>query len=160
MEHKTHIAAEDGRQELMITREFDLPVDLLFKAYEDPELVAQWMSNKMTRLKVLELENKRHGGWRYESADAAGNVVFRAHGVIHEFIPQQKIIRTFEMEHSPFGVQLELYAFEPLSDIRSRLTMHVIYESVEKRDGVLQLPFAKGLQLAHDRIRELMLSLK
>lgn len=50
MAHKTKVEAENGRQELTITRTFDLPVDLLFKAHEDPEIVAQWMSTKVVRL--------------------------------------------------------------------------------------------------------------
>src|SRR6185436_13306851 len=54
MERKTKIHAEDGKQELVITREFDLPLELLFKAYEEPELIEQWMGTK-----VLKLENKK-----------------------------------------------------------------------------------------------------
>jgi hypothetical protein len=53
MERKTNIHAEDGKQEIMITREFDLPLELLFKAYEEPEIIEQWMGTK-----VLKLENK------------------------------------------------------------------------------------------------------
>src|SRR5580698_9644486 len=107
MERKTKVDAGEGKQDLVITREFDLPLELLFKAYEDPEIVAQWMGTK-----VLKLENKKYGGYRFETSDAKGNVVFRANGVIHEFTPNQRIIRTFEMENAPFGVQLELLTFE------------------------------------------------
>src|ERR1700739_4621199 len=106
MEQKTKINAESGRQDLVIAREFDLPVELLFKAYEDPEIVEQWMGTK-----VLKLESKKHGSYRFETSDAKGNVVFQANGVIHEFIPDQKITRTFEMPNAPFGVQLEIYKF-------------------------------------------------
>src|SRR5690349_23848744 len=102
MEQKTKINAEDGKQELVITREFDLPLELLFKAYVEAEIVEQWMGTK-----VLKLESKKHGGYRFETADAKGNVVFRANGAIHEFSPNQKITRTFEMEGAAFGVQLE-----------------------------------------------------
>src|SRR6476659_11227570 len=115
MEHKTKINAEDGKQELVITREFDLPLELLFKAHVEPEIVEQWMGTK-----VLKLENKKHGGWQFETTDAQGNVVFQANGVIHEFVPDQKITRTFEMANTPFGVQLEVYEFEKLSDDTSR----------------------------------------
>ena len=59
MEQKTKINAEDGKQELVITREFDLPVELLFKAYVEPDIVEQWMRTSGT--KVLKLENKKHG---------------------------------------------------------------------------------------------------
>ena len=72
MEQKTKINAEDGKQELVITREFDLPLELLFKAYVEPEIVEQWMGTK-----VLKLENKKHGSWQFETTDAKGNKVFR-----------------------------------------------------------------------------------
>ncbi|MFZ1786656.1 MAG: hypothetical protein WAT92_00030 [Saprospiraceae bacterium] len=75
MELKTKITAEDHKQELLITRTFDLPVDLLFKAYTEAELVEQWMGNK-----VLVLENKAHGSYLFETKDAQGNVLFRANG--------------------------------------------------------------------------------
>ena len=55
MERKTKVNAGEGKQELFITREFDLPVELLFKAHVDPELVEQWMVSK-----VLKLESKKH----------------------------------------------------------------------------------------------------
>src|SRR6218665_3030005 len=107
MERKTRIHAEDGQQSITITREFDLPLDLLFRAYAAPEIVAQWMGTQ-----VLKLENKQHGGWQFQTTDDKGNVVFSAHGTIHEFTPGQRIIRTFEMNNAPFPVQLEFLDFE------------------------------------------------
>jgi uncharacterized protein YndB with AHSA1/START domain len=151
MELKTKVNAQDGKQELTITREFELPVELLFKAYAEPQIVAQWMGTK-----VLKLESKKHGSYQFETSDAKGNIVFKANGVIHEFIRDQKITRTFEMENAPFGVQLELLAFEPLTKDTSKLTMHVIYESIEKRDQLLKLPFAQGLNMAHNRIEDIL----
>src|SRR5687768_41624 len=136
MELKTKINAEDGKQDLVITREFDLPLELLFKAYEEPELVEQWMGTK-----VLKLENKKHGAYQFETTDPKGNK-HGFNGVIHEFIRDQKITRTFEMENAPFGVQLEFLEFEKLTDDTSKLNMHVIYRSVALRDQVLKLPFA------------------
>jgi len=160
MEHKTKINAEDGRQELVITREFDLPLELLFKAYEEAELVEEWMSNDYTKTKLLRLESKKHGSWQLETTDPTGKVVFRANGVIHEFVPNKKITRTFEMENTPFGVQLEVYQFERLTDDTSKLSMHVIYESVAQRDQILQMPFAKGINMAHDRLETVLKQLK
>jgi uncharacterized protein YndB with AHSA1/START domain len=149
MEQKTKITAEDGKQELLITREFDLPLELLFKAYTEPEITAQWMGTK-----VLKLENKNHGGYQFETSDANGNVVFKANGVIHEFVPNQKITRTFEMENTSFPVQLEFLEFEKLTDDTSRLSIHIVYRSVAHRDQLLQLPFAYGLNMAHNRLQE------
>ena len=155
MELKTKINADAGKQDLLITREFDLPVELLFKAHAEPEIVEQWMGTK-----VLKLETKQHGSWLFETKNPQGMVVFRAHGVIHEFSPNQRIIRTFEMENAPFGVQLEFLEFEKLSDERSRLNMQVVYKSGAQRDQLLKLPFAQGLNMAHNRLQELVGKLK
>ncbi len=155
MGHKTQINAEDGKQDLVITREFDLPLELLFKAYVEPEIVEQWMGTT-----VLKLENKKHGSYQFETSDAQGHVVFRANGVIHDFSPNQNITRTFEMENTPFGVQLEFLDFEKLTDHTSKLNMHTIYESVALRDQVLQLPFAQGINMAHNRLEDIVSQLK
>ena len=155
MERKTKVNAEDGKQELVITREFDLSLELLFKAYAEAELIEQWMGTK-----VLKLESKKHGSYQFETSDANGNVVFKANGVIHEFIPNRKIIRTFEMENAPFGVQLEVNEFERLTDSTSKINIHTIYESVALRDQVLKLPFAYGINMAHNRLQEIVNKLK
>ena len=160
MERKTKVHAEDGRQDLVITREFDLPLELLFKAHAEADIVEQWMSHEYGTTKVLKLESRKHGSWQYENTDAQGKVAFRANGVIHEFVPNEKITRTFEMERSPFGVQLELYTFEKLSNETSKLTMHIIYESVAQRDQLLKLPFSQGLNMAHNRLQDIVSKLK
>jgi uncharacterized protein YndB with AHSA1/START domain len=154
MERKTKINAEDGKQELVITREFDLPLELLFKAYEEPEIVEQWMGTK-----VLKLESKKHGSYEFETTDPKGNK-HRFNGAIHEFIRNKQIIRTFEMENTPFGVQLEITAFEKITDDTSKLNIHIIYESVALRDEVLKLPFAQGINWAHNRLQEVLNKLK
>jgi uncharacterized protein YndB with AHSA1/START domain len=154
MERKTKINAEDGKQELMITREFDLPLELLFKAYADPDIVEQWMGTK-----VLKLENKKHGSYQFETTDPQGNK-YGFNGVIHEFSPNQKITRTFEMENAPFGVQLEFLEFEKLTDDTSKLNMHIVYRSVAYRDQMLQIPFAQGINMAHNRLQNIVSQLK
>jgi len=154
MEMKTQIHAEDGQQELRITREFDLPVDLLFRAYVEPELVEQWMGTK-----VLKLDAQKHGSYRFETTDPKGNKYGFA-GAIHELVPEQKIVRTFEMEGTPMGVQLEFYYFEPLTEDTSKLTMHVIYESIAQRDQVMQLPFKQGINMAHKRLEDILTKMK
>jgi len=155
MERKTKLNAEDNKHDILITREFDLPLELLFKAYEEPEIVAQWMGTK-----VLKLENKKHGGWQFETSDPSGNVVFRANGVIHDFVPNEKITRTFEMENSPFPAQLEFLEFEKITEDSSKLTMHIVYKSVELRNEMLKLPFAQGINMAHNRLEEIVKNLK
>lgn len=150
MELKTKIQAEDNKQEILITREFDLPLDLLFKAYTEAELVEQWMGTK-----VLKLENQQHGGYQFETSNPQGDIVFRANGTIHEFVQNQKITRTFQMENTPFPVQLEFLEFEKLTESTSKIVIKTIYKSVDYRDQILKLPFAQGLNMAHNRLQEI-----
>lgn len=154
MELKTKVNAEDGRHDLTITREFELPVELLFKAYTDPEILEQWMGTK-----VLKLENGKHGGFQFETTDPKGNK-YRFNGAIHEFIVDKKITRTFEFENMPFDVQLEFLEFEKLTNDTSILNIHTIYRSVEHRDRVLQMPFKQGLNMAHNHLQQIADKLK
>jgi len=154
MERKTKIHAEDGKQDLKITREFDLPLELLFKAYEEPNLVEQWMGTK-----VLKLENKKHGSYQFETTDPMGNK-HGFNGAIHEFVPNQKITRTFEMENTRYPIQLEFLEFEKLTNDTSKLTIHIVYRSVADRDQMLKLPFAQGINWAHNRLQDIVNNLK
>jgi len=154
MEQKTNVTAEAGKQDLIITREFDLPVELLFTAYVEADIVEQWMGTK-----VLKLESKKHGSYQFETTDPKGNK-HGFSGAIHDIVPNAKIVRTFEMMNTPFGVQLEIYQFEKRTEDTSKLTMHVIYESNAQRDQVLKLPFQQGINMAHNRIQDILVKSK
>ncbi len=154
MERKTKVQAEDSKQDLVVTREFDLPVDLLFKAYVEPDIVEQWMGTK-----VLKLENKKHGGYEFETTDPTGNK-HRFNGVIHEIVMNRSITRTFEMEQTSFAAWLEFLTFESLTEDTSKLTMHMVYKSIEQRNQLLQMPFAQGINWAHNRLQEVLNALK
>ena len=154
MEHRTKINAEDNKQEIVITREFYLPLALLFTAYITPEIIEQWMGTK-----VIKLENKKYGGYQFETTDPKGNKHY-FNGTIHEFAPNEKITRTFEMENTPFPVQLEFLSFEKLTDDTSKLTMHIVYKSVADRDNMMKLPFAQGIHMAHNRLQDVANKLK
>ena len=154
MEQKTKVIAEEGKQYLLITREFELPLELLFRAYLEPEIVEQWMGTK-----VLKLENKKHGGYLFETTDPKGNK-YRFNGTIHDIVSNLKITRTFEFENMPFGVQLEFLEFEKLTDNTSKLKIHSVYQSVAHRDENLKLPFTYGINMAHNRLQDILNNLK
>jgi len=151
MERKTQVTAESGKQDLVITREFDLPLELLFQAYVDPEILEEWMGSK-----AVKLENKKHGSYRLEKRDDKGNIVFQANGTIHDFIPNQKIIRTFEMDGTGFGVSLEFLEFEKLTDETSKLNMHVVYRSLAERDQYIKIGMDKGVNMAHNQLQKVV----
>ena len=120
----------------------------------EPEIVEQWMGTK-----VLKLDNRKHGSYQFETTDPKGNT-HRFNGTIHEFEREAKITRTFEMENSGFPVQLEFLEFEPISEGKSRLLMQMVFKSVGDRDRMLQLPFAQGISMAHDRLQETVQKLR
>lgn len=151
MNLKTKVTAGKGTQDLLITREFDLPVELVFKAYEIPDLFEQWMGTN-----VIKMESHPHGSYAFETIHD-GQVVFHANGTIHEFVPNEKITRTFEMPGFP--VQLEYLEFHKRSETTSTLTIHIIFKSMANRDHLLALPFAYGLSMAHDRLEETLKNL-
>lgn len=151
MEQKTKITAEDGKQEIVITRTFDLPVNLVFRAYTEAELIEQWMGNR-----VLKLENKPHGSYQFETKDPQGNVLFRANGSIHKLVKNQSIIRTFEMENTEFPVQLEFLDFESINEATSKLEIKIVFKSLADRDNLLKMPFAFGINMAHNRLQKIL----
>ena len=155
MERKTNVNAEDGKPDIIITRDFDLPVHLLFKAYTEPDLVAQWMGTK-----VVKLENKAQGVYAFETSDGQGNILFKAHGIIHEVVTNQKIVRTFEMANAGFDVQLEFLEFEALTPETSKLRMQTIFRSEAHRAKQLKMPFAYGINMAHNRLQEIIKKLQ
>lgn len=107
------------------------------------------------RTKVTKFENKPHGSYRFETSNPEGNVVFSANGTIHEIVQNEKITRTFQMENTPFPVQFEFLEFEKLTDETSKITIQTIYKSVDFRDQMLKLPFAQGINMAHNRLQEI-----
>lgn len=156
MQLKTNVQAEDGGNHIAITRVFDLPVELLFLAHEDPEIFAQWMSNPYAKARVIKYEARKHGGFQLESVNSDGQIVFSSNGVFHDFVRNEKITRTFEMENTPFPPQLEFLTFEKLDSNTSKLTAFIVFKSIEHRNELLKMPFAQGISMAHDRLQDVM----
>ncbi len=152
MENKTKIFAEEGKQDIIITREFDAPVELLFEGFIKPELIGQWMGTN-----VLKFEPTKFGSYEFQT-EHNGHIVFRGVGAFHDIILNKKIIRTFEMENSEIDVQLEFLEFEKLSDSRSKLTKQIIYKSNEHRAIQLKMPFEFGLNMAHNQLEKILLN--
>ena len=150
MELKTKVDAPKNRQEIFITRKFEIPVDLLYKAHTESEFLTQWMGTN-----VRKLEAKNHGSYQFETSDAEGNIVFKANGTFHECIPNERLIRTFIMENTGFDVQLEFFEFEALTSESSQLRIQIVFKSIEQRNQLLKKPFAQGLNMAHGRLENI-----
>lgn len=155
--NKTTITAEPGKQELFITREFDAPRELVFKAFTDPELYVQWLGPRGFTTKLETFEPRSGGSWRFIQKDESGNE-YAFHGVNHEVLPPERIIDTFEFEGLPEKghVLLETARFEELSGNRTKLVSQSVFQSVADRDGMLQSGMEEGVNDSYDRLDELL----
>jgi uncharacterized protein YndB with AHSA1/START domain len=159
--NKTRIKAEPGKQELFITREFDAPRELVFKAHTDPKLYTQWIGPRRFTTTLMKFEPRSGSMWRYVSKDKDGNE-YAFHGVNHEVLAPERLIDTFEFEGLPEKghVSLETAKFEELSGGRTKLTIQVVFQSIADRDGMLQDGMEEGLNESHDRLDELLEKMK
>jgi uncharacterized protein YndB with AHSA1/START domain len=145
---KTIINALPDKQDLTIIREFEIPVHLLYRAFSEADLVSKWMNTT-----VLKMDHRRHGSYEFATTDPMGNV-YNFSGCIHFVVTNEQIIRTFEMTGSEIGTTLEVLQFESTGDMKSKLTMHVIYQSEKHREAQLKMPFAYGINMAHNRLED------
>jgi uncharacterized protein YndB with AHSA1/START domain len=153
----TTISAEPGKQEIHITREFDAPRELVFKACMDPELIPQWWGPRNLSTVVDKMDVRPGGQWRFLNRDAQGNE-YAFHGVYHEVLAPERVIDTFEFEGLPETghVTLETMKLEELPGGRTRLTTQSIFQSVADRDATLQSGMEEGLKETYDRLAELL----
>jgi uncharacterized protein YndB with AHSA1/START domain len=157
---KTIISAKPGKQEIVITREFDAPRELVFKAFTDPKLYVQWLlgPKKLGLKMTLDKFEPRTGGvWRYIHKDQDGNE-FAFHGSYHEVLAPERLIDTFEFEGLPEKghVSLETAKFEELPGERTKLTIQSVFQSVADRDGMIQSNMEEGINDSFDRLAELL----
>ncbi|MEW6401204.1 MAG: SRPBCC family protein [Chloroflexota bacterium] len=159
--NKTTIAAEPGKQELFITREFDAPRDLVFRAYTDPKIYAQWLGPRSLTTTFEVFEPVSGGRWRFIQKDPDGNE-FAFHGVTHEVTPLERIIGTFEFEGMPESghVLLETTKFESLPGNRTRVTSQSVFQSVEDRDGMVSAGMETGVVEGYERLDEILMTMK
>ena len=157
MKNQTKITAEKGVQELFMTREFDAPRELVFKAFSDPELLVQWLGPRDMTMTIDYIDNRTGGSYRFLHCNASGNE-FGFNGVIHDVTEPERMIRTFEFEGLPERghVSLETATFEALSGSRTKLTIHCVFKSVADRDGMVMSGMERGVVDSHERLDELL----
>lgn len=156
---KTTITAEQGKQEIVITRTFDAPRDLVFRTYTDPATISDWWGPRSLSTTVDRMEVKKGGVWRYVQRETNGNV-HGHNGVYHEVAAPERIVNTYEYEGFPGSVGLVTTFFEELPGGRTKLTEVTLYPSVEVREGVLQSGMTEGAIELFERLEELLAKLQ
>jgi uncharacterized protein YndB with AHSA1/START domain len=154
---KTQIIAEPGVPQIVISREFDAPRELLFRAHIDPELLVQWLGPRRLTMTIDRLDARDGGTWRYTHRDAHGNE-YAFHGVYHGTPSPDGIVQTFEFEGMPGHVSLETITFEEHGG-KTLLHQNAIFQSVEDRDGMMQSDMETGVNDSMERLDELFAKL-
>lgn len=154
--NKVTVKAEPGKQELFITREFDAPRALVYKAHIDPKLYVQWLGPHGYEMILETFEPVSGGKYRYIHKDKDGNE-YGFHGTFHE-VSEELMIQTFEFEGMPERghVALDTMHLEELSGGRTRITIHSVYQSVEDRDGMVQSGMETGIREGYERLDEIL----
>ena len=155
---RTRIIAEPGKQEVVITRVFDAPRDLVFLTLLDRSLVAHWWGPGRFTTIVDKMDARPGGSWRFINRDAAG-IDFAFHGVYHDILAPERIVDTFEFEGMPGHVSLETCTLEDVNG-RTRLTVRSVYQSVQDRDSALSSGMEEGVIETYDRLAGLLGKLK
>jgi uncharacterized protein YndB with AHSA1/START domain len=155
MSNPVTITAPEGVPFIEIVREFDAPVDALFNAYADPELVKQWQGPNGYDTVIDTYRLETGGRWRYVQTNPAGDE-FAFNGVFHKVVPGSLIIQTFEWEGLPDEVSIETLRFEALEGGRARVTGWSVFPSVEGRDGMIEHGMEHGVVEGYERLDALL----
>ena len=150
----TRITAEPAVPQLVVTAEFAASRDLLFRAYTDPELLAQWLGPRGLALTIDHVDAHHGGTWRYIGSDAdGGKYSFR--GVFHGTPSPDGIVQTFEFDGTPGHVCLETVTFTEHADT-TMVTQNTIYQSVQDRDRALRYDMAEDIHESIERLEQLL----
>ncbi len=153
----TTITAEPGLPYIEISREFDAPRELIYRAHTDPELLVQWLGPRRLTMTVDRWDLRDGGSWRYTHRDEDG-AEYGFHGVFHGTPSPDGIVQTFEFEGAPGHVSLDRLTLEE-RDGRTLVRGHSVYQSVRDRDAMIENGMEHGLDEGYQRLDELIAKL-
>lgn len=149
-----NLIAEPGKQEVVITRLFDTPRELLYRVMTDPNTIPEWWGPKNITTTVDQMDVKKGGVWRYIQRDAKGNE-FAFNGIYHEVSPNERVTNTFEFEGMMGHILLETTSFED-QDGKTLVTTRSVFQSLEDRDGMVATGMEWGTRQSTERLEALL----
>jgi uncharacterized protein YndB with AHSA1/START domain len=145
-------------EQILITREFNAPRHLVYKAYTTPELVRRWWTAKRGEMTVCEIDLRVGGAWRYVMV-AEGSVEVAFHGEYRELVDDERIVSTEVYEGMPDAQALDTLTLTE-ADGRTTLTLLVQHASKANRDAHVESGMEAGLQDALDLLEQVAVSLR
>ncbi|MDG4823149.1 SRPBCC domain-containing protein [Asanoa sp. WMMD1127] len=148
------IVAEPGVPQVVVTREFAAPARKLLRAHTEPDLLARWLGPDWLKITVDVLEPRDGGRWRYTHTDPSGER-YAFFGLYHGTPTTERIVQTYEFDHQPGVVYLNIITFDERGD-RTVLRQNTVFPSVEDRDYYVRSGMEKGLRPSWDRLATLV----
>ncbi|TPW70751.1 SRPBCC family protein [Schumannella sp. 10F1B-5-1] len=133
-------------------REFDAPVEALFRAHVDPEVFARWVGPAGYVTTTPVWEPRSGGSWRFVQSPGDGDEEYAFRGMFHTVRENELILQTFEFEGAPDQVAIETYRFSALEGGRSVLRTHSVFASVEARDGFVEEGMEQGMREGYEKL--------
>ncbi len=155
MGKSTGFQALPGKQEILVTHVFDAPVERVFEAWVDPQLIPQWWGPAYLTTFVDRMETRTGGSWRIVQHDPKGNV-HGFHGVYHSVETPNRIVETFEYEGTPGHVVLDTVNFEAQGN-QTRVTDLSVFQTVADRDAMVESGCEQGVIETMGRMDALLL---
>ena len=145
-------------EQILITREFDAPKELVYKAWTTPELVRRWWHANRGEMTTCEIDLRVGGGWRYVMVTPDGFEV-GFHGEYREIVPNERLVSTEVYEGMPDGEALDTLT---LTEVDGRTTLEILVEhqSKEHRDAHIASGMEDGMQDAMDLLEQVAVSLR
>jgi uncharacterized protein YndB with AHSA1/START domain len=156
--HGSAVITQPSDTEILITRTFDAPAELLFKAYTTPDQVKQWWGFQTSEWVACEVDLRVGGRWRFVVRDEGMEVGF--HGEYREIEPPHRIVQTEVYEGAPVPdpdafPTVNVITFDEVEGVTT-LTMLVQCIDREQRDAVIESGMESGLQVAYDQLEDLV----
>jgi len=158
--NQTEIAVGTQTPSITITREFDAPRELVFRAWTDAALVPQWIGPRSVRTELTHWDCRRGGAWAYTASRCdTDELLATFYGSFHEVREPERLVQTFTYEGAPDGVSLETLVLQELPGGRTRSVMTSIVESFELRDQILASGMEVGVIEGFEKLDDLIAGL-
>lgn len=152
--NETEISASQEIPTITITREFDAPRALVYRAWSDPDLIPQWLGPNDIDTEIKRFDCRRGGEWAFDNI--RGDERYSFYGSFHEVIENERIVQTFTFEGFPEAVSLETMTFEELPNGRTRTVGVSLFNSFEARDGMLSSGMDVGVKDGYTKLDALL----
>jgi uncharacterized protein YndB with AHSA1/START domain len=155
---KTAITAEPGTNQVVITRTFDAPRELVYRCFTEPELITKWWGPRRYTTTIETMEVRKGGLWRFVQHGPEGEE-YGFWGVTHDLVAPERVVQTFEFEGVPGHVAMETLVLEDLGG-KTRMVQMSVFQSVADRDGMVASGMESGVVESHERLDELVKELR